>query len=226
MKTSKEAKNDAQYSTALEGHAGAPEDRVLVRHRELNVNGGNTEQPFLIAVADGAGGRSGGSPAAGHVVKQFKSIDLPEEPGEFYWEQWVQQMDRQLQEDPKTGLSTILVAVVTRNRISGASAGDSELRVLTDEETQHITKHQHRKPLPGTGKARPVSFEAEHNGESILAATDGFWKYTGTDDVIEKHNEGGDVTAADFVDLVRLRSGDLRDDVGIVLIKFEERDSG
>lgn len=186
------------------------EDRVAV----IESDGG-----VVIVVADGAGGIGDGAAAADRVISEVKSsASLSMRTSE--WCDLLRQID--LRVGP--GQSTCVVAAVTQNGIHGASVGDSEAWLFEDGERIDLTKHQVRKPLLGTQQAIPVGFSHPENRGVLLVATDGFCKY------IRPKALAAEISWIDFAvmarklaDQVRLPSGAIWDDVGIVACRRRVR---
>jgi serine/threonine protein phosphatase PrpC len=84
-----------------------------------------------------------------------------------------------------------------------------------------LTKDQVRKPLLGSGSAKPVAFRAERPRGTLLVASDGLVKYAPRDRICRLALEK-DLPSAGrkIVDLARLRSGQLQDDVSLVLCRL------
>jgi hypothetical protein len=92
--------------------------------------------------------------------------------------------------------------------------GDSEAWLIEDGVV--LTEGQQRKPLLGTGAAKPVAFEAKLAG-TLLVASDGLFKYARKADILAHARlERLDDAIHALTDAVRLPSGQLQDDVAIV----------
>jgi serine/threonine protein phosphatase PrpC len=170
------------------------EDRIAVIESDAGV---------VIVVADGAGGIGDGAAAADRVISEVKSsASLSMRTSE--WCDLLRQVD--LRVGP--GQSTCVVAAVTQNGIQGASVGDSEAWVFEGGEWTDLTRHQIRKPLLGTQLTTPVGFSHPENRGVLLVATDGFCKY---------------IRPKALADQVRLPSGAIWDDVGIVVCRRRVR---
>ena len=84
-----------------------------------------------------------------------------------------------------------------------------------------MTENQHRKPLVGSGVASAVGFEANHECSLLLVATDGLLKYASEGVLLGRARLPDlDHAVAGLVDAVRLKSGNLQDDVGVVLVRL------
>jgi serine/threonine protein phosphatase PrpC len=129
------------------------------------------------------------------------------------WESELRQIDCRL----GIGESTAVVADVRPDSILGASVGDSRAWIIREGELLDLTVNQIRKPLLGSGDARPTQFSHGALNGTLIVATDGFCNYVKRDELTSM------VAQADLfeiprrcVELVRLPSGDLWDDIGIV----------
>lgn len=179
------------------------EDRVRV----VELDGG-----VVIAVADGAGGTGAGGEAAETVIREVTASASLERDAEG-WCDVLRQVDHRL----GAGESTCVVAVRSARGIVGASVGDSRAWLLEDGELNDLTIGQQRKPLLGTGEARPVGFSHPPSQSLLLVCTDGFCNYVRREKLLrEVLWIDFAVLARKLVEMVRLPSGDLWDDVGIV----------
>src|SRR5579863_5168615 len=101
----------------LQSVAGNPENQ----DRGLILKDGTR---LLLCVADGAGGLSGGAEAATLAVEFFSRqaarLTCADNCADL-----VHQMDAAVSQDSKAGETTFALAVVTPNKIFGASVGDS-----------------------------------------------------------------------------------------------------
>ncbi|MEO7736439.1 MAG: hypothetical protein ABIY55_36105 [Kofleriaceae bacterium] len=117
------------------------------------------------------------------------------------------------------GQTTAVVVAVEPGGIAGCSVGDSGAwRIGSD--IVDLTEGQTRKPLVGAG-CHPFAFHASAiGGDTLLVASDGLLRYAKPQDVA-RIARGPDIAAAvrALVELVRLRSGSLQDDVSIVLCR-------
>jgi PPM family protein phosphatase len=136
------------------------------------------------------------------------------------WCRILEESDAALADDPAAGETTAVVAVVTRRGIAGASVGDSGAWIVTETGHEDLTENQHRKPGLGTGMVIAVPFAARRWTGTLLLASDGLLKYT-SDEAICQVARGADLqsAASGLVDLVRLRSGGLPDDVAVLLCR-------
>ena len=98
--------------------------------------------------------------------------------------------------------------IVVADGAGGIGSGD---------QITNLTNNQIRKPLIGSGKAQPSGFTHKPLNGFMIAATDGFFDYAKRDDITRLVNQ------TEFfqiprkcIELVRLPSGDMWDDVGVV----------
>ncbi len=193
-------------------NGGRGEDRLLVEQY-----GART----LAVVADGAGGTGGGAAAAAMACSlaaqrlRTGGAGTPEN-----WARCLYEVDQAVVRSG--GQCTAVVVEISEGRIIGASVGDSGAWMLTGKAIIDLTENQHRKPLLGSDEAMPMGFGPTELSGRLLLATDGLFKYA-TESDIANHAMG--VSVIDAVERLvaglRLRSGTLQDDVGIILM--EER---
>jgi serine/threonine protein phosphatase PrpC len=178
----------------------------------------------VIVVADGVGGMSGGVQAAKTVVRMVeealaRSMDIYDP---MDWCLLLMDVDGVIQDSGCGGESTAVMLAASSDRITGASVGDSAAWLIQQEGGYHdLTEGQRRKPLLGTGEARPVPFSGSGLCiGTLLVATDGLLKYTTPHQICKAALEPNiDQASRRLVDLVRLKSGDLWDDTTVVLCR-------
>jgi serine/threonine protein phosphatase PrpC len=134
----------------------------------------------------------------------------------------LQEMDQRVATDAKAGETTCVIAVINTDQILGASVGDSGAWTIGPTEITNLTQAQSRKPLIGSGCARPVPFDRGLvPGEILLLATDGLLKYTSTERIVSVCRENEPHVAPDkLIALVRYPSGVLPDDVTVILTRL------
>jgi PPM family protein phosphatase len=175
-----------------------------------------TRGGYLVAVADGAGGTGGGASAADRLIVSLTKLTA--EAASADWWSVLLELDEELA--GRGGETTSVVAFVDSDRVRGASVGDSAAWLISPAgEMTDLTVHQRRKPLIGSGEALPVEFAAELRGGRLLLATDGLTKYAPPERICSLATKGTVVEALDaLVNCVRLPSGELQDDVAVVLV--------
>src|SRR5262249_48053841 len=115
------------------------------------------------------------------------------------------------------GQSTCVVVARSPRGLVGASVGDSRAWLLEQDDFHDLTKDQVRKPLLGAGEARPVGFSHPSSHGLLLVCTDGFCNYVRRERLLrEILRIDFAVLARKLVEMVRLPSGELWDDIGIV----------
>ncbi|QSQ20979.1 protein phosphatase 2C domain-containing protein [Pyxidicoccus parkwayensis] len=176
----------------------------------------------VLVVADGAGNSRRGTEAAAAVVQAVRAavnersdLGRPE-----VWSDILTRCDQMLVSSGQGGESTAVVACITGERVLGASVGDSELWLIQGDSHRVLTEHQRRKPLLGSGEAVPVFFDTQWSGGTLLGASDGLFKYVDARRIRAVASDP-DLSAAAraLAALPRLASGELPDDVGLVLCR-------
>ena len=196
------------HATELCPRRGTGQDRVSVS---------STRERVVIALADGAGGTAGGERAAAAVIDAVAAATADD---------WTAVLT-ELELDPDRlgpGQTTAVVATVTRDGIRGASAGDSGAWVIRDGQIEDLTREQRRKPLIGDHSIARAFHGGPLAGGTLLVASDGLLRYA-PPEAIARVASGPDLAAAAraLVELVRLPSGELPDDVAIVLCREVEQ---
>jgi PPM family protein phosphatase len=194
------------HVTTVVGVRGAGQDRAGVQ----DVGDG-----VVIALADGAGGTGDGSKAAQAVVDAVIAA-ASQGPA---WPSLLAELDRDAVR-LGGGQTTAIILSVTCTGIVGAAVGDSSAWIIRDTGIEDLTAGQHRKPLLGAGCVPAVVRGRSLEGGTLLVASDGLIKYA-SQASIARIASGADLALAAraLVDLVRLRSGALQDDVSIVLCR-------
>jgi PPM family protein phosphatase len=195
---------DFLHAIEIAPRRGDGEDRALVLPCEHGV---------VVAVADGAGGTSGGARAAKAVVDRVASVGSHA----YDWSMLLAELDHA---QIGYGQTTAVVLWITRDKIVGASAGDSRAWIIREHGVDDITERQHRKPLIGDGAVVTPIEVGPLDGGTLLVASDGLFSYAKRDDIV-RLARGADLAEAAkaMIELVRLPSGQLPDDVSVVLCR-------
>ena len=170
--------------TEVGGHAHNEDAFVLRPHPD-------DPQSFLGAVADGQGGRPGGGAAAQCACETFLRVasqaTLPELMLLRVWDDILAYVDRTVADDAEAGFTTLVTFCIAGDHLAGASCGDSALAVAAAQtEPLILTSRQSKNPPVGSGAALFVPFSAALSPPwTVLALTDGVWKYTGWDTVLK-----------------------------------------
>lgn len=189
------------------------QDRVAVTEQQGGI---------LVALADGAGGVAGGEEASWRVVaKAEHALSEGVEPTDAAaWCALLGTLDGEIEQSNLGGETTGVILWADANGIAGASVGDSEAWLVLDAGFEDLSVFQRRKPLLGTGEAVPTPFQARPWSGTLLVASDGLTKYAPVEALLAAARGADLEAAADrLVDLVRLRSGALQDDVSLALVR-------
>jgi len=189
------------------------EDRVTVLEFDDGV---------VLVVVDGAGGTGSGEQAAETVIQEVTTVASLEHNAET-WCKILRQIDSRIGE----GQATCVVVARSARGIVGASVGDSRAWLFEDDGLIDLTISQVRKPLLGSGAAQPVGFHHPPSQGLLLVCTDGFCNYVKRETLLR------DILWIDFavlphklVEMIRLPSGELWDDIGIVACRPRRQTSG
>ena len=147
----------------------------------------------LCAVSDGQGGQPGGAAAASlaceSVVGLAERCPPPCLHWPVAWRSMARRADRRVRASPGAGFCTLVALAVTGRRVSGAACGDSAaVLAVGNDPTRFLTREQRKDPPVGSGRARFTFFTARVSRRkpwTLLMMTDGVWKFTGVDPVIE-----------------------------------------
>jgi PPM family protein phosphatase len=196
---------------AVEGHSSRCVDRAAVWA---------VGESLIVAVADGAG-RIGGGDYAAQTIIQCVSERIYENFDYSQGEAWISlllEIDWLLIEDPDAGEAAAVLLAIHSKGITGGSVGDCGAWLIGGQEYQDLTQAQQRKPLLGSGDALPVDFNVLPSMGTLLVATDGLFNYTTPKNICEAVGSGEDkeYNPQKLIDLVRLRSGQLQDDIAVV----------
>ncbi len=199
-----------QTARILDSYRRRSEDRAEVVQHNSGV---------VVAVADGAGGMSGGDEAANFVVMWVKSfvsrtenLGVPEQ-----WAELLTKLDFQI--SCQGGQAAAVIVAVMENGICGASVGDSAAWVVGNG-CDDLTRNQVQKPLLGSGAAKPVAFERAAWDGTVLVASDGLVKYASREKICGTAAQREFASLGrEIVNLARLRSGALQDDLSLVLVR-------
>jgi serine/threonine protein phosphatase PrpC len=176
---------------------------------------------LVLVVADGAGGLVGGAVAAERVVgaaraRVDRTAALPDAEA---WRAFLRAMDDELARDRALGETTALVLSVTRASIVGASVGDSGAWNVTPDGVEDLTERQHPTRL-GTGRAMPRGVTRFGPWGTLVAASDGLWKYAPRERLVEAaRGEALDAVADTLLAHARLPSGGVQDDVLVLVAR-------
>jgi len=176
----------------------------------------------VVVVADGGGGLRGGADASRCLVTVVgAAVDDPGFAVERMqaWVELFETTDSSLEANG-AGETTGVVVVLGPGGLVGVSAGDSEAWVVTRTAADNLTVGRQTKQRLGTNRVIPSTFERPALRGVLVVASGGLFKFAASAviaHVVRSHAFGA--AADQLVDLVRLRSGQVADDVAVVLVR-------
>jgi serine/threonine protein phosphatase PrpC len=210
------------YSFSAAGGHPVTEDAFVLHqlHRE---------EGWLVALADGQGGRAGGKRAAQlaceAAVRHALSLSADQRTEGSAWADVLTHADAAVAADREAGFTTLVGLCVSGDRVAGASCGDSAAVAVCHERAPRVlTSRQFKNPPAGAGDADFVPFEMElAQPWRLLVMSDGVWKYASWDRVWDcAVRLSGEELIAELQDAARLRgSGEFQDDFTVVLLESE-----
>jgi len=199
-----------QIAQIVQAAQGTGQDRLAILRDGEKV---------IVLIADGAGGRSGGSEAAELAIRLMsgRAMSLTSAAD---CERLLRDVDRAVAIDTAAGETTATLVVVNPTNLFGASVGDSGAWIVGSATIDELTGNQVPKPFLGTGASMPVSFARSACSGTLLVATDGLLKYSSREMIANAvGKESLDEALVLLVGLVRYPSGALPDDLAIVLCR-------
>lgn len=189
---------------------GRGEDRVMVEQAD-----GRT----LLVVADGAGGTGSGAAAADLACNLVAAAFRRGGMSAASWVAELSAIDRTLLTGAPGGQTTVVAVEVDGDEVRGASVGDSGCWAIDSSGCVDLTSGQSRKPLLGSGAARPTVIGPTRLPPRLLVATDGLLKYCPRAEIVRIVVNGTPENAVEeLISKVRLGSGRFQDDVAIALL--------
>lgn len=174
---------------------------------------------WLVALADGQGGRAGGKRAA-QLACEVAALYFAESRD---WTASLTAADAAVSADREAGFTTLVGLCVTADSVEGASCGDSAaVAVCAGEAPRVLTSRQFKNPPVGSGEADFIPFELElARPWKLLVMSDGVWKYASWDRVWDSAARlSGEDLIANLQDAARLKStGEFQDDFTVVLLE-------
>lgn len=201
------------FAIATASHRRHPDDRLLVL---------NTTHGWILALADGVGGASGGAQAAElflHGVQRASARPAFAPGSATTWTDLLAELDDEIQRDPAAGETTGIALAMIGDAIIGASCGDSEAWLLGDGFRQALTGEQRKKPRLGSGRAVPQSFHAPIRG-TLVMASDGLFGHAALDDVARIVLAEPGRSASALVRFLEQQYRALPDDVAIIVAEL------
>lgn len=180
---------------------------------------------LLVAIADGQGGQPGGKDAAQMACQLIIEEASRCKPWLLLWtKKWTRLMkltDRALRANDDAGFTTLIAFAVIGKRICGTACGDSGLMAIIPSDIKILSKGQTKNPPVGSGQACGFDFcYSLPSPWTILAMTDGVWKFASWDIVREKALEIPN--PRDMIESIRMAastSGSLQDDFTLLVLK-------
>lgn len=182
---------------------------------------------YVCAVADGQGGQAGAARAAAvacqSCLDRISSFGVRQLLSPSTWPDILRNADKDVADADEAGYTTLIAFCLTETMLCGASSGDSAVAVLNAGQPPRIlTKHQMKNPPIGSRGATfvPFSLRLVHPW-TVLAMTDGVWKYTGWDSIFAVASEGnGEAILHKLREKAALpRTGALQDDFTLVVFQ-------
>lgn len=172
----------------------------------------------IIVVADGSGGRSGAGLAAEFVVSSTRQ-NAANLNGLQDCLRMLYELDQKIAKAADCGETTAVIVVLSPDEVSGANVGDSAAWLFTSDGKEELTRVC--KPYLGSGVAAPHQFTRKINSGTLVAASDGLWKYTSLESIERAVRAGNpERLATQLADLTRLRSGTFQDDIAIATCRI------
>lgn len=215
-----------QTASAVAGYQGECRKRVEV----LRVG-----ESIVLVVADGVDGTGGSTRAANlaieYIVAGALAMPIHDWDDHNHWDGLLRGIDEWLAQDDQAGETTAVVAAVSPptipDLIVGACAGDSSAWLIMADGYDDLTENQRldcsQAAYPGflgSGLAMPFWFSEGLGNSTLLLATDGLFKYADPDAICQICREVDLESGAQrLIDLVRLPSGQLLDDVAVALCR-------
>lgn len=177
----------------------------------------------VVVIADGAGGVGGAAVAAQFICDFLTARALKTSNDDRSWSIALCDADAALFKESHGGLTTTVVVEIRENYVLGASVGDSGAWMISESGIVDLTAGQSRKPLVGSGDARPTAFGPIPWRGRLLVATDGIFKYARHDVIADRALNGFLDDAADaLLNAVRLPNGRLQDDAALILVEYSD----
>jgi serine/threonine protein phosphatase PrpC len=202
-----------EYVRALASSRPKSRDTVGVFERD---------EVLVVVVADGGGGMRGGEVASRSLVGVIETAvkDPAFAPQEMQgWIGLFRATDSALAAN-EAGETTGVVVVAGPCGLVGVSAGDCEAWVVTPTAVDDLTVGRQTRQRLGSNQVTLATFERTALGGVLVIGSDGLFKFAAAEVIarIVRANAIG-VAAEHLVDLVRLRSGKVADDVAVVLVR-------
>lgn len=203
-------------SFQIDSYSVAGTDHTTNQDRTLIIN---EHERCLLAIADGAGGHGDGAAAAEFALAAIQSASINSHASNsLFWQSQLMLIDRRL-EARQLGATTLVIVVISNQRVVGSSVGDSRAWLIGHEQGAELTCGQHRKPLLGDGGIMPVPFDMPYRSEAVLLGTDGLFNYANSDQL--KTAVQSRQNPADIIKFAQLPNGGYVDDTTAICMYFD-----
>ena len=199
-----------RFATESASGRASTEDRALLAPIEAG---------WLVVVADGTGGISGGARAAELLIRGVREAARTgfDTTDPAAWAALLDTLDDVIADDSDAGETTGVALMVTSGLVVGASCGDSRAFLFfTPAGARELTGQQPRKPRLGTGHAQAQPFCAEAHGV-LVVGTDGLFDYVKLDDISRTILAAPAGSADVLIRLVLERHRSPPDDIAVVV---------
>jgi serine/threonine protein phosphatase PrpC len=180
------------------------------------------EDGLVLALADGAGNDARGGELARWLVDEIarRAQHAPKIPSADTVARWSEELDGQWFAAQRGGESTLVVACLDGVKVWGASVGNSGAWMVHSGSYDELTGEQRRRPLLGQARATVMAFGPVALQGVLLLATDGLLEYAPEQKIRHLATDANvSVAAAKLVDVVRMASGALQDDVAVIVCR-------
>ena len=192
-----------RYWLVAEALPGRGQDRV---------GGSASADGLTLQLADGAGGMAGGGRAADGAIAARRGrtgADAMVAARAF---------DARGENGGETTLGHLVVRAGRPLEVEGRSVGDSEAWCRDRHGWSELTQGQRRKPLLGSGRARPVPFVPRLGAERLLVVSDGLRTHAAWSEVLAVA-EADDTAVERVVEALPSSHVRLIDDVSVLLLR-------
>lgn len=170
---------------------------------------------IVVVLADGAGGSGHGARTAQTIIDAVAAVGAAHHD----WCDLLRSLDRNAQRSGP-GQSTAVIVSISDGLLTGASVGDSGAWLVCGTEALDLTANQLRKPLLGGGCLPRPLLPTPLDDHTLLVASDGLFRYASHRDLVSIATHPDlSAAAAALIDLVRLPTGALQDDIAVVVCR-------
>jgi hypothetical protein len=182
---------------------------------------------YVCAIADGQGGQAGAALAAAIACQSCLDRASPFQGDQLLipsvWPVILRHADQAVADAQDAGFTTLIGFCLTETLLCGGSSGDSAILVRNGSQQPCIlSRQQWKNPPIGSRGAVFVPFSARLLPPwTVLAMTDGVWKYAGWDSIFAAVSAGdGEAIIHELRDKAALqRTGGLQDDFTLVVFQ-------